>query len=499
MTANLHTVHVRVNDATTSQPTPVRLRITAAEGNYYPPLGRLAEFATERGCDVGGNLRSGEKQFAYIDGSCEVPLPAGQIVVEIAKGPEYRPVRSEQVLAPGKLALRFTIERWSDARPQGWYAGDTRCHYLSPHAALLEAAAEDVAVVNVLAEQQPARRQEKALTPPSIPNILEFSGQQPALARPGHLVVVNTHNYHPVLGSLGLLNCHRVVYPLCFGGDVGPDDWSLADWCDQCHRKGGLVTWTCWSNQESHGEALANVILGRVDALEETSCAWPNHAPELWYRLLNSGCRVPLVAGSGKRGNADLLGSPRTYARLREGEEFTYKNWIEAVRAGRVFMTNGPLMTFTVNEQDPGGVVKLTGNRPTVHVRATARGWTPFERLEIVFNGDALVGTETAGTAPVTASVEGNLPLPGGGWLAARCWGRTRQGETIAAHTSPIYIEVEGQPFQPDLITVTHLIEHLDRTRHWLDHGACFETARQREHLTNIVAEARAELVKRAK
>ena len=43
MSGPLQTVHVRVNDAVAGRPTPVRLRVTDAEGNYYPPLGRLAK------------------------------------------------------------------------------------------------------------------------------------------------------------------------------------------------------------------------------------------------------------------------------------------------------------------------------------------------------------------------------------------------------------------------------------------------------------------------
>ena len=233
MTAGLHTVHVRVNDAATGKPTPCRIRLTDTAGNYYPPLGRLARFATGGGQDVGGNLYWGDKEYAYIDGTCEVSLPAGPIVAEVSKGPEYVPCRQEVVLAPGKLALRLTIERWADLRSDGWYSGDTWSHFLSPHAALLEAAAEDLAVVNVLAFDT-LIFDEGGKQCPAIPNILAFSGQQPALEMPGHVVVVNTLNAHPVLGRLALLNCHRAVYPLSFGGPNGWDDWTLDAWSDQC-------------------------------------------------------------------------------------------------------------------------------------------------------------------------------------------------------------------------------------------------------------------------
>src|SRR5262245_49014052 len=259
----LQTVHVRVNDAATGQPTPVRIRFTDRERNYYAPFGRLTHFATGRNQDVGGNVRPGMKAYAYIDGGCEIALPPGPVHVRIDKGPEYRPIEQKIDLTPGKLALRFTIERWINMPESGWYSGDTRVHCLSPHAALLEAAAEDVAVVNLLVQPYSAeKRVESRLgnQPPelALPNILAFSGQKPVLETAGHVVAVNTHNTHAKLGSLGLLHCHRVIYPLTLADG---DDWSLADWCDQCHRKQGLVVWTnsgVIDPEHTFGEPLAD-------------------------------------------------------------------------------------------------------------------------------------------------------------------------------------------------------------------------------------------------
>ena len=47
---------------------------------------------------------------------------------------------------------------------------------------------------------------------------------------------------------------------------------------------------------------------------------------------------------SGKASNQELLGRPRTYARLPAGTAWSYASWIEAVRAGRTFVTLGPLL-----------------------------------------------------------------------------------------------------------------------------------------------------------
>src|SRR5262245_60865025 len=111
------TVHLRVNDAATGKQTPVRLRVSGPDGTYYAPLGRAAAFAWGRNEDVGGNLLVGRDRSAYIDGSCEVRLPAGvPLRVQATKGPEYEPLDQTVVLGPGKMALRFALTRWSDVR-----------------------------------------------------------------------------------------------------------------------------------------------------------------------------------------------------------------------------------------------------------------------------------------------------------------------------------------------------------------------------------------------
>lgn len=490
----MHTVHVRINDAVTGQPVPVRLRLTGPEGAYHAPYGRLAEFATGRNQDVGGNVLLGGRAWAYIDGACEVNLPAGRITVEACRGFEHLPLREEVTLAPGKLALRFSLPRFADLRAEGWYSGDVRCHFLTPHAALLEAAAEDLAVVNLLATECQVSGTH-GRTHLAIPNIVAFSGQKPALESPGHLVAVNTHNTHPVLGSLGLLHCHRAVYPLSFGGVNGRDDWTLADWCDQCHRKNGLVVWTrTWHEGNPDfrfGEPLADLILGQVDAFEiEFYEDSPFDVLSDWYTLLGAGLRVPLVGSSGKDCNALALGAMRTYARIQPLEVFGYRAWIEAVRAGRTFATNGPLLSFTVNGFDPGATVDLPAGTQTVRVHATARSVVPFDRVEVIVNGTV------AATAP--AAVDADVLVPDGGWVAVRCLG-TRllphrpAPQRVFAHTSPVHVTREGRSRPRDTQAVARLAGELERLQQWAEQQArC--TDRQREHLVEIFRSARQRL-----
>jgi hypothetical protein len=498
------TVHVRVSDAATGQATPVRLRLLDVAGVCRMPLGRLPQFAVGPGEDVGGQVRLGDAVFAYIDGVCEVRLPAGPLRVEVHKGPEYVPLCREVVLGPGKIALRLSIQRALDWRPRGWYCGDGRASDLSPHAARLEGAAEGLDVVNLLAYQRSPNA--------AFVNLLAFSGTQPALEG-SPLVVVNTCNAHPLLGTVALLNCHRIVYPLRFGAPDGLDDWSVADWCDQCHRKKGLVVWPDLPRltaEHPQGEALAALLLGKIDAFEicrlsdaqesevgAASRAAPAGPARLagptttgltdWYRLLACGQRLPLMGASGKDRNTMLLGAVRTYARLKPEEPFSYAAWIEAVRSGRTFVTEGPLVALTVNGREPGDELSLPDDKQTVQIHAEAESVTSFDRLQVLHNGEVLAEGRT-GTLDIEA------PIAASGWLAARC---LDADGAVRAHTSPIYAVIAGQPSRPSAETIAPLLAVLDRTLDWLRGEARCPTEHHREQLAETLRAARQELLRR--
>lgn len=497
--SGLQQVHLRVNEAATRQATPVRIRVTDGDGKYHAPLGRMTHFASGPNQEVGGNVLLGGKPWAYIDGTCEINLPPGLVHVSIAKGPEFIPVETDVTLTPGKLALRFQIERWSDLRREGWHSGDTRVHFLPPHDALLEAQAEDVAFVHLLARQTQVT-DSFGQAQPAIPNLLAFSGQAPCLQAPGHAVIVNTENYHSELGSLGLLHGHRVIHPLTFGGPLGVDDWTLADWCSQCHRKHGLVVWTRTLHESEdfdYGEPLVDLLLGEVDAFEldhfEDS---PFDALSLWYDLLNLGLRVPLAGASGKDGNGIALGTMRTYVHIPDVHEPTCKEWIDGLRAGRSFISNGPTLMFKVNDQLPGTVISAESGR--IQVRASAQSLVPFDALQVLQNG-SIIAEATATGSPASASIEVEAPIAESCWLTARCKGPAQvfhrpANQRIFAHASPVYVNAPGAPFQPNAAVAQRFAKEIERMIAWCQTKARCPTPQLRERLTAGFVKARQRL-----
>ena len=284
-------------------------------------------------------------------------------------------------------------------------------------------------------------------------------------------------NEHPMLGRLSLLNSHRPIYPTTFGGDDF-DDWSLWDWCQQCHRKNGLAVWVHAFRSESGllgGEALAACILGQIDALE-FDCT-PRTQPLLpWvYKLWNAGFRVPLVGGSGKQSNRIPLGAMRTYAKLNEGDPRTYPSWVQAVREGRTFISNGPIL-----------------NWDSTASQVIAESIVPFERLEIVANGRAIATTNAVLSDGIwRADVERGAQWPEAGWWAARCIGGAESPlypEMPAfAHTSPMRIGTEGFDDPTAKIALRPCIE---KTMEWIRAEGRFAEEKFRTQMLERCAKA---------
>src|SRR6185369_1638129 len=113
------------------------------------------------------------------------------------------------------------------------------------------------------------------------------------------------------------------------------------------------------------------------------------HGLLLWYRYLNCGFRLTATAGTDKMTTFVTVGANRVYARL-DGE-FTYENWIGALKAGRTFITNSPMLSFTVNGREAGATLRLDSKRDKVlQIHARAESQLPYHSLEIVVNGQVV-------------------------------------------------------------------------------------------------------------
>jgi TolB protein len=160
-----------------------------------------------------------------------------------------------------------------------------------------------------------------------------------------------------------------------------------------------------------------------------------------WYKLLNCGLRCAISAGTDSFVNIIyhlVPGAERVY--VRTGARLDYAKWIAAYRQGNSFATNGPMLTLTVNGNEPGDDFHLPAGPASLIVRAEASSQLPMDRLEILVNGKVV---ETVSGARDRLSIARNIPIGGSSWVAARVTGPAHRlltnDNALFAHTSPVY------------------------------------------------------------
>ena len=435
-------VHVTVLDEDTGRPVPCRVHFRSPEGIPYQPHGHHNHVNSNLGSfhnDIGGDVRIGQTTYAYIDGSCQGWLPRGDVLVDVARGFEYEPVRTRVRIEPGQQRLELRLERWTDMNAQGWYSGDSHVHFLSTQGAHTESLGEDLDVANLLQSQWGSL----------FTNVEEFTGS-PSVSHNGESIVyVSQENRQHILGHMSLWGLKRPVMPWCSDGPGegelgGSMETTLSHWADEAHAQGGHAILPHFP--VNNGEPAALIATGRIDAVEMLRRAWFNQNE--YYRYLNGGYRIPLVGGTDKMSADVPIGFYRTYARLREDEEFGYDAWCGAVKAGRTFMSGGPIVHFQVDGREVGDTVPMSGPG-TVEVEAWAESTLPIDSLEIVQAGRVVAATQGAGSRRL--ELKERLKIDSHTWLAARVMGGglLRPHEQmnlrgVFAHTSPVYVACGG-------------------------------------------------------
>ena len=194
------------------------------------------------------------------------------------------------------------------------------------------------------------------------------------------MVVVNSFNVHPKLGELvsSLLPSPCLSAAGRRSRFRGLDLGRLVRTMPPQKGTGALgrscfLVWVIW--RFDCAEGLAQLLTGHADAAEIdgpiqqlVGDCWTN-----WYALLDAGFRIPLAGASMKASNEQLLGRSRTYAYLGPAAAFEYPAWVEAVRAGRSCVSDGPFIDLQVDGNLPGATIDVAGPGQRLHVKAAVQ------------------------------------------------------------------------------------------------------------------------------
>ena len=474
---------------------PSRVRCVAHDGRYIPPVGHRGEVNPALYEDLGRGRAARRRGLRLRAGHvCDLDVPADGGVIEVVAGMDVAPVVLD--LGPEEVASgAVTVVLGEPVRLEsgGWVAGDTHVHFLAPSTALLQARAEGVNVVHLLATQWGDHHT----------SITDLGGD--VVSDDGaHAVWVGSENRQNMLGHVGLVGARQPVLPLASGGAPegpigGPVTDLMADWLRRCRELGGLAVGAHFPLPMA--EIAADIDAGLLDALE-IQCFDPTlESPPIreWYRYLDAGYRLPLVGGTDKMSATVPLGQVRTWARLADDRTLSFDAWADAVRGGRTFVTSGPLLELRVDGHEPGDVLAIDGVA-TVEVELIARAAQPvISDVEVVLDG-AIVASESSAEPVRELAIRQRVAVARSGWLAGRCRSPYAIGSAfasaMAAHTSPVYLEHRDGPRRPADLGVPLAL--VDGTRAWLEHLAPVRDPSELQRFVAFLDEAERRLRERS-
>ncbi len=465
-----------VLDGDTRHPTPARVEVRDRQGRFY-----VAEDALR----VGGDCKNHETPVArlpladtlaalqtrvtnpfarseefYTTGRSRLALPPGFYDVTASKGPEYRVATRRIAVDPaGPVEIEVPLARWANLPRQGWYSADHHMHIrrtspeLNPHIAKWMQA-EDIHVATLL----------QFGTSERFHGAPQYEFGEAGIYREGdYLLAAGQEN--PRTSLLG----HAIV----LGGrspiHVTDDYLVYQRFWDEAKRQGAL---SGFAHGHTNGKAVraglaVNLPSGLLSFLEVLQFGTGDY--QTYYDILNAGLRLTPIAGSDYPcATAWVPGWERFYTKIRG--PLTYRSWLDALRAGRTFVTNGPLLRFAVGGKDIGESLMLA--RPG---RVRVEGSVLFdperddvEALELVENGRVLrrFGRE-AGKGEIHFRAADH-DVREASWLALRVLGKKvaafqldrrplgqdplgldpRFRTFTMAHTAPVFVTIRGRPGQ---------------------------------------------------
>ncbi|MCI0533940.1 MAG: CehA/McbA family metallohydrolase, partial [Verrucomicrobiales bacterium] len=380
------------------------------------------------------------------DGKVELTLANGTYRYEVERGPEYTAVTNSFAVQDGQSPkISVTLQRLADLAREGWWSGEMHVHRAPDEVEMLMRA-EDLHVAQVITWWNKQNRWTNQRLPAN-PQV-RFDND-----RFYDLMAGEDERDGGALLFFGLAKPHAITsgerfYPhsLQFAREIRQTQAVWVDiekpfWWD-------FPAWVAAGVADSVG--IANNHMYRTGVYESEAWGRPrdtNRFPaplgngqwtqEIYYHLLNCGVRLPPSAGSASGVLPNPVGYDRVYVHV-DGD-LTWTKWWDGLRAGRVFVSNGPLLRCRAEGQLPGQVFKAAEGKPLViQLTGALSGRDPVKAVEIVRNGTVLRSVSVSPDGKSHAL--GQVMLDGPGWFLIRAI--ADQPRTFRfASTGPFYVE----------------------------------------------------------
>lgn len=479
-------LRVRVNDET-GKATRARVHLNAADGRAYAP----ADSWFRADWLMFDHMDRSEYHYFHTPGEFDIELPPGRTTLAFSKGFEYLPLEHEVTVTAGKPAsVTVDLKRLDNLPAKGWWDGDNHFHmnyagvyFNTPKRLMEQAEAEDIHVLNNLICNKEQR----------IPDISHFSGAPDPVSTPERILYHNQEYHPPFWGHSVFLNLtSHVIIP----DYVGYQNTIVDSLYPPNTVPFGIVREEGGLAGYAHGAGpnfAADLALENVDFVEVNSL----EAMEPLYHAWNCGYRVVASAGEDAFPNfyrSYIIGSNRVY--VHTGKTLDYRKWIADFRAGRAFVTSGPLVLFTVDGKEVGDEIRLPAGAQELKAEVEVESIMPIQSVEVLYN-NRVVAEEKPVDRPLKVKFQKTLRPDRSGWFAVRVraeYGRhpIRRPFPFAA-TMPVWVTVDGRPVRSRQ-DAGYFVEWIDNTLSKALALSAWNNEAERQETRKLYAEARARM-----
>ena len=451
-------------------------------------------------------------------------LEPGSYTLIVERGKEYHSLRKEFKIKPGNSSFELTarLQRWTNMARRGWYSGETHTHRrLSELPNVMMA--EDLNVCLPLtywvtdSEQNPARDNRNTEPLPGA-RLIRLDSTHVIWPVNTEYEIFTVSGRRHTLGAIFILN-HRQpltlsVPPLGQLRDSIDRDQVLLD-LDKHNWPWSMMlvpqlnvnlfelannhVWrTDFMFRDWYPEYIGDYMDVETDANGNfTERGWIDFGFLNYYALLNCGFDLKPTGGTASGVHPVPLGFGRVYVQLKNG--FRYEDWIAGLRAGRSFVTTGPMLDVQFNNQPPGA--RLSGNageQNEVRVSGTVESAESLGAIEVIVNGEVHrtldPQPEMTANASYRFEFSTTLGIKNSCWVAVRCFEDRTDDRVRFAHTAPVHIDIPDRPLRPRKEQVAYLMQRVDdemkRNRGVLSREAIAEFEQARDIYARLLPDA---------
>jgi TolB protein len=395
-------------------------------------------------------------------------VPPGRYLVEASHGLRFKPSRESIEVPEGRDGFAHAVlEKLDfdlDAKGQ-WVGSDLHVHmnYGGTYRNIAEnlseqADAEGLEVLHDLTVNKEQR----------FPNLefAEYDWKKLKNLNLDVLIVPGQEFHTSYWGHRGLLRLKEHLLLPGYAGYPNTAAASLypmnADVYDMAHDQGALVGAVhpfdavpdpfMKPAQRITDELPVDVALGKLDYMEIVGFSDHKSTAAVWYKLLNLGFKIPAGGGTDATTNyaapiRGQVGFDRVYVWMPQWPA-SIDLWLDELKQGRTFATNGPLIEFKLGGEMVGSELKYEAAQSAVPFTAKLRSIVPVDHLEVVCNGKVAQNLKLEGPRD-KADVAGTIPLSDSGWCVLRAWSDKAEYQVMDnyayATTSPVYVTIAGK------------------------------------------------------